>query len=276
MTTNEFSKTNAVRRMLEPDSIAVIGASRDETKRGYQVIESLQEFEYRGNVYPVNPKYDDETIRGLRVHESVTDISESVDLAYITVPAQFVPEVIKDCGHKGVAGAIVVAAGFSEIGNNDLEERMLAVADEYDVRIIGPNVNGIVNVHRGMDLLADPDIPHGDLALLSQSGNIALGLVYEALYSGQAGFSFYISVGNEADVRFHEYLPYLATNEETSAVTLFVEGMADGAQFLEEAARFARKKPIVALKGGLTDAGKQSAQSHTASIAGSESVIDDV
>lgn len=276
MTIHGFSETNSVRRMLEPNSIAIIGASRDETKRGYQVVESIQELEYGGNVYPVNPKYDDETIRGLRVHESVTDISEPVDLAYVTVPSRLVPEVIEECGHKNVAGAIVVAAGFSEIGNDDLEDRMLAVADEHDVRIIGPNVNGIVNVHRGMDLLADPDIPPGDLALLSQSGNIALALVYEALYSGRAGFSFYISVGNEADVRFHEYLPYLATHEETSAATLFVEGMADGPQFLEEAARFTRKKPIVALKGGLTDAGKQSAQSHTASIAGSGSVIDDV
>lgn len=263
-------------RILEPSAVAIVGASRDHAKRGYQTIAALRDWGYEGDVYPINPKYEGESILGLPVYARVSDVRGPVDLACIVTPAHIVADVIADCGRAGVAGALVIAAGFSEIGNDELEEELLAVAREHDVRVIGPNVNGLVNVHQGLDLLGRRDIPRGDLAVLSQSGNIASALLYEATHSGRGGLSFYISVGNESDVRFHEYLPFLATHEETAVATLYVEGMADGPAFLREAATFVREKPIAALKSGLSDVGKRSARSHTASIAGRADVVDDV
>ena len=276
MDARQANRRTAVHRALEPASVAIVGASRDEAKRGYTTIAALDEWGYEGDVYPVNPKYAGETIRGREVYPEVSAIPDPVDLACVVTPAHVVPSVIEDCGQADVAGALVIAAGFSEIGNDDLEERMVAAAREYDVRLIGPNTNGLINVHHGLDLLGRSNIPQGSIAMISQSGNIASALVYEAINAGTEGFSFYISVGNEADVAFHEFLPYLVTHEETDVAMCYVEGMSDGRSFLREAAKFVQEKPITALKGGLSDAGKQSAASHTASIAGSGAVIDDV
>lgn len=263
-------------RLLAPESVAIVGASRDEAKRGYQTIAALQDWGYDGTVYPVNPKYEGETILGLQVYASVADVPGPVDLACVLTPAHIVTDVIEDCGEAGAAGAIVIAAGFSEIGNDELESELLSVAREHDVRILGPNVNGLVNTHQGLDLLGRRDLPVGDLAIVSQSGNIASALVYEAIRSGRGGFSFYLSIGNESDVRFDEYLSFLATHEETAVGTLYVEGMADGPAFLREASAFVAEKPIAVLKSGRSEAGKQSARSHTASIAGRADVIEDV
>ena len=276
MSSGRSTQRPDLHRMLEPSSVAIVGASVDEAKRGYQTIRALQEWGYDGEVYPVNPNYADRSIRGLDVYASVTDVPGTVDLAFVATPARIVPNVIEDCGNAGVAGAIVVAAGFSEIGNDDLEDRVLRTARDNDVRLIGPNCNGYINVHHDLDLLYRTEIPRGGLAMLSQSGNIASALVYEAIASGLEGFSFYISVGNEVDVAFDEYLPFLRAHDETDAAMLYVEGMSDGRAFLREAAKTVRDTPIVALKGGLSDVGKQSAASHTASIAGNGAVVDDV
>jgi acetyltransferase len=267
---------SGVHRALEPTSVAVVGASRDEAKRGYVIFDILDEWKFEGTVYAENPKYAGETIQGHDVYETASAIGEPVDLACVLTPAQVVPEVLEDCGRAGVGGALIFAAGFGELGNHEIEERILASAREHDIRILGPNTNGLINVHHGLDLLGRPDIPRGGIAMLSQSGNLASGLVQEAIHANQGGFSFYISVGNESDVTFDECLGFLSTHEKTDVVTCYVEGMADGRSFLQEAASFVRDRPIAALKGGLSDVGRRSAQSHTASIAGSAAVIDDV
>lgn len=262
--------------ILEPESVAVIGASKDESKRGNQTISALQEWGFDGAVYPVNPKHAGDEIQGLDVYGSVGDIPATVDLAYIVTPAPIVPQVLEECGEAGVTGALVIAAGFSEIGNDELEAKIVETARKHDIRMIGPNINGLINVHHNLDLLDRNAIPPGGIAMLSQSGNIASGLVFEGLNSDTGGFSFYISVGNESDLEFHEYLPYLAAHDETDVGMLYVEGMNDGRSFLREARDFVQQKPLTVLKGGLSDAGKQSAASHTASIAGNGAVIDDV
>lgn len=266
----------SMERILEPESVAVIGASKDESKRGNRTIAALQDWGYEGEVFPVNPKYARETIRGLDVYESVLDIPEIVDLAYIVTPASIVPQVLEECGEAEVGGALVIAAGFSEIGNDKLEHEVVETAQKHGIRLIGPNINGLINVHHDLDLLDRKSIPPGGIAMLSQSGNIASSLVYEAINSDTGGFSFYISVGNESDLKFHEYLPFLADHNETDVGMLYVEGMNDGRSFLREASDFVKQKPITVLKGGISDAGKQSAASHTASIAGSGAVINDV
>lgn len=276
MSQQQSDHRDEMARILEPDSVAIVGASQDDSKRGYQTIASLQDWGYEGTIYPVNPKYEGETILGLDVYAKVADIPGPVDLACVLTPAHIVPEVIEDCGDAGVEGALVIAAGYSEVGNDELQSELISIARNNDVRIVGPNVDGLVNIHQGLDLLGRREIPIGDLAIVSQSGNIALELIYEALGSGRGGFSFYIPVGNEVDVRFDEYLSFLATHDQTNVGTLYAEGMRDGAAFLREASEFVTKKPIAILKSGRTAAGKQSARSHTASIAGRTNVIEDV
>lgn len=276
MENDQAKHRRGIRQALEPASVAVIGATRDKSKRGYAFLEALDKWGFQGEVYAINPKYEGETIRGYDVYAKVSDIQMPVDLACILTPAYVVPNVLEDCGRANVGGALIVAAGFGEVGNDDIEERIVAIAHEHGIRLIGPNTNGFINVHHELDLLGSPDIPRGGIAMISQSGNIALKFVQEAIHTDSEGFSFLLSVGNESDVTFDEYLAYLAPHEETDVAMLYVEGMADGRSFLQEAASFVQNKPLTALKGGLSEAGKQSAHSHTASVAGSAGVIDDV
>ena len=195
-------------RLFDAASVAVVGASRTPTKRGYQAIRTLIDDGYAGAIHPVNPKETE--ILGLPCHPSVSAIEGPVDLALITTPARTLPAVLRDCGAKGVAAAVIIAGGFGEMGaeGRALEEQVAAVAEEAGVRFVGPNTSGMINVPRRMNLVGMPDVPQGDISLLSQSGNMALALVNEAQQRGQQGFRYYVGVGNEADLRFHEYLSY--------------------------------------------------------------------
>ena len=235
-------------RILNARSVAIVGASRDERKRGYQVIKTLLDGRYEGAIYPVNPQ--EERILGLPCHGSVLDIEQPLDVALIATPAETLPRILEECGRKEVAGAVVVGGGFGEVGGKGrhLQDRILAIAREHGVRIVGPNTNGLINVHDGLNLVGLPDVPKGDLALLSQSGNMALHLITEAELKSQKGFSYYVGVGNEADIKFHEYLEFFADDPRTRAIMLYVEGMSEGREFLQEAYRVCLKKPIVLLK----------------------------
>lgn len=268
-----MANTVGLDRILAPESIAIVGASKDETKRGYKTIRRLQELGYEGDIYPVNPNYD--SIRGLKVHSEVSAIPDRVDLAFLVVPARVVPSILEDCGEAGVDGTIIVTAGFSEVGHDELESELLAIAKEYDIRIIGPNINGVTNTHSNIDLTEDtPKITPGNVATLSQSGNLDLSIISSAMRNENIGFSYNIGIGNELDLKFHEFLPHLKTDKETDVVAIYTEGMSDGRSFLQEARQFVNEKPIVALRGGTSDAGKNSAKSHTASLAGNNDVVD--
>lgn len=261
---------------MDPDAVAVVGASTDETKRGYQAIETLQEGGYEGDIYPVNPSADE--IRGLAVYPFVSTIPGRVDLALIVTPAEIVPRILEDCAETDLAGAVVIAVGFGEAGTDGaaLEDDIVSLAREHGIRLIGPNTSGLINVHQGLNLVGADTVPEGDLALLCQSGNMAISLFTEAATRDGVGFSHYVGVGNEADVKFHEYLPFLDTDPETDAVVCYVEGMSDGRAFLQQAREVAPETPIVVLKSGRSDVGKRSASSHTGSLAGNAAVTDAV
>ncbi|MEJ2659515.1 MAG: CoA-binding protein [Desulfobacteraceae bacterium] len=164
---------------MKPRSVAVIGATKTETKRGYQSIRTLLAEKYEGTIYPVNPK--ENSILGLRCYPRITEIEGPVDLALIATPAATVPGILGSCGAKGVAGAVVLAGGFRETGmkGQALEEDILAVARRNDIRIIGPNTSGMMNLVDHLNLVGIRDVPKGDIALLSQSGNMALSLITE-------------------------------------------------------------------------------------------------
>lgn len=263
-------------RIMNPDTVAIVGASTDETKRGHQAIATLQQGGYDGDIYPVNPRAEE--IRGLEVYPTVSAIPRRVDLALIVTPAHIVPSVLEDCADTDLAGAVVVAVGFGEAGEDgeELEDQIVSLAREHGIRLIGPNTSGMINVHEGLNLVGAETVPEGNLALLCQSGNIAISLFTEAATRDGVGFSHYVGVGNEADLKFHEYLPYFDADPETDAIVCYVEGMSDGRAFLQAARNVTPQTPIIVLKGGRSAVGKRSASSHTGSLAGDATVTDAV
>ncbi|QNI02839.1 acetate--CoA ligase family protein [Halomonas sp. SH5A2] len=255
--------------VLAPKGIAVVGASADATKRGYKAMEGLVKGSYRGDIYPVNPKAD--SILGVKAWPSISAIPGNPALAVLCTPAATVPDLIAECGRRGIKGAVVLASGFSESGEAGaaLEARMMANARAHGVRIIGPNTSGLFNLHHNINLLALENLKPGDIGIVSQSGNMLLSLALEAQYNGQVGFSTYIGPGNQSDIGFNDYLRYLGEDAHTRVATLYVEGFRDGRKFLDVAREVTAMKPVVVYKSGSTAQGQKAASSHTGALAGS-------
>lgn len=254
--------------VLAPGSVVVIGASNDPKKRGFQVLRALQESSFAGAVYPVNPKGGE--ILGLTVHTSVEALPEAPDLALICTPAATVPDAVDACGRRGIRGAVVLAVGFRESGEEgaDLEQRLLAAARAHGVRVVGPNTSGILNLPLGLNLIGARGVRPGTISLLVQSGNMALALMNEVTARSREGIALCVGVGNELDLGFHEYLDFLARHEGTRAVVCYVEGFRDARAFLQVAARTTRTKPVLVIKGARSASGQAAARSHTGAVSG--------
>lgn len=252
---------------FKPKAIAVIGASNDPMKLGYEVFKNLKKYK-DGRVYPVNVK--DETVQGVKAYKNVRDIPDEVDLAIIVVPKRFVKQAIIDCGEKGVKGAVIITAGFGETGEEGKKEEreLVEIAHSYGMRLIGPNCVGVMNTHNDMNATFIMDAKKGSIAFVSQSGALGAGIVYKTVKEG-IGFSKFISVGNMADLDFAELMEYLADTEEDKAIALYIEGVRDGRKFIEIAKRVTKRKPVIALKAGKSESGARAASSHTGSLAGS-------
>ncbi len=259
-------------KVLDAKSVAIIGASKSKTKRGYQAIKTLLADGFEGEIYPVNPKED--KILGLDCYKDITDIEAPVDLALITTPARTIPGILRNCGKKKVAGAVIIAGGFRELGDKgkELEHEVITAAKETGVRLIGPNTSGMINLKSNLNLVGIENAPKGNIALLCQSGNMALTLITEATIRKHEGFTYYVGVGNEADIKFHEYLEFFRKDPDTKSILMYVEGMSEGREFLQEAYKTSCEKPIVLLKSGRSATGKKSAGSHTGSLAGMSEV----
>ncbi|MCW5699693.1 MAG: CoA-binding protein, partial [Rhodospirillales bacterium] len=261
--------SNGLLGFLAPRSVAVVGASKDPTKRGYQALRYLIADKFAGGIYPIHPKESE--ILGIQAFPSVSDVPDEVDLALVCTPARTLPGVMEELGKNGVKGAIILAGGFSEAGPEGagIEEETVAAAQKYGVRIVGPNTSGVFNLHSRMNLVGMPDVRPGGLGIVSQSGNMALSIVTEGTAGGHLGFSTYVGVGNQVDIRFNEYLQYLGDDEGTQVPVLYVEGFKHGRTFLDVARDVTQKKPVVVYKSGRTEAGQASAKSHTGALAGS-------
>ena len=259
-------------KVLNAKSVAIIGASKNKTKRGYQAIKTLLADGFEGQIYPVNPKED--MILGLRCYKDISDIEGPVDLALITTPARTIPDILRKCGEKKVSGAVIIAGGFRELGakGKQLEQQVVMAAKETGVRLIGPNTSGMINMKSNMNLVGIQNAPKGHIALLCQSGNMALTLITEATIRKHEGFTYYVGVGNESDIKFHEYLEFFRNDPDTKAILMYVEGMSEGRKFLQEAHKTSIEKPIILLKSGRSATGKKSAGSHTGSLAGMSEV----
>jgi acetyltransferase len=254
---------------LSPRSVAIVGASADPGKRGYQAVRRLLADGYAGEIYPVHPRLTE--ILGVAAYADLLAVPGAVDLALVCTPAQSLPSILEQCGRKGVKGAVILAGGFGEAGAEGcrLEAEALDLARAYGVRIVGPNTSGVFNLHRNLNLVGIPDVRPGGLGIVSQSGNMALSIVAEANAGGHLGFSTYVGVGNQMDIRFHEYLAHLGADPETEVPILYIEGFKCGRTFLDVAREVTQRKPVVVYKAGRTAAGRASAKSHTGALAGS-------
>lgn len=272
MTTLDAPVRAALERLLDPRSIVVVGASADPAKRGHQVIRALREGGYAHPVYPVNPNAD--RILGLDVCASIDEVPAGADVALIAVPAAAVPGVLRECAAAGIAGAVVLANGFGEIGADgaDLAAALVEVIEETGIRVIGPNTSGLLNLTSGANLVGLRDVPRGPISVITQSGNMLLSLVNDDRAAKGPGFHAYVGLGNQADVRYDECLVELARHPETGVVAIHSEGFADGRSFLVAAARTVPETPVVLLRGGRSEGGRRAAASHTGSIAGSDAV----
>jgi acetyltransferase len=251
--------------MFNPKSVAVIGATPKEGKVGNILLKNLKDF--NGNVYAVNPKYGE--ILGFECYPSVEKIPDEVDLAIIAVPARFVPEVLENCGKKGIRNAVVISAGFKEAGNYALENELIEVCRRYGINLAGPNCLGIINTHNNLNATFSKVMPpKGKIAFLSQSGAFILAVIDWAR-ANNVGFSKIVSLGNKAILDEADFMEYLAKDDDTDVIMLYLEGVKDGRRFMRVARKVSKIKPIVAVKSGRTEAGARAASSHTGSLAGS-------
>jgi len=276
---------------FNPSAIAVIGASRDKNSPGWVIfktlIENMRNGLLKAKVYGVNIKGGE--LFGEPLYRSLDEIRGMIDHVVICIPSRFVPDVLEQAGKKGVRVATIISSGFSEVGNVDLEKKVIEIAEKYDIRIIGPNGLGLFDAYNGVDtlflpqykenkegkqLLSTPRPPPGYIAFLSQSG--ALGAtVLDYMYGEQMGISKFISAGNKVDVDEIDMLLYSLEDPTIRVIMLYVEGIKGRGDLLVKIGRYvARKKPIVAIKGGRTSAGARAAASHTASIAGNARIYE--
>jgi len=260
--------SRSLQEIFYAGSVAVVGASANETKRGYRAVATLLRDRYEGRIYPVNPKLN--SVLGIKCYHDILEIEGEIDIALITTPGESVADILEKCGKKNVKGAVIISGGFGELGakGKQREREIAAIAARHNIRIIGPNTSGMISLYNRLNLAGIPDVPKGNIALLSQSGNVALHIITEAGLRSEMGFSYYVGVGNEADIRFHEYLKFFEEDSFTKAIVMYVEGMRDGRSFLQQAYQTTRKKPIVLLKSGRSATGMRSAGSHTGSLAG--------
>jgi len=254
---------------FNPASVAVIGASKNPNKLSNGIVKNLLGYGYSGTVYPVNPK--EKEILGLKCYGNILEVKGKVDLSVIILPAKLIAGVVMDCGKKGVKAVTVISGGFKEVGGGgvDLEKELISIIEKFEMRMIGPNCVGTMNLSTGLNTTFIRGIPAvGGIGFISQSGAVCGGVVDHVIHLG-IGFSHFLSLGNEADVTETDMIEYLADDEDTTVISAYIEGVNDGGRFVRAAREVTRNKPIVVLKAGRSAEGAKAVSSHTGSLAGS-------
>lgn len=259
-----------MKSLFEPGSVALIGASTKEYSIGNVIIKNLLRYNFKGPIYPVNTKGED--IRGLKAYTSILDIPGEVELAHIVIPPPFVPQEVENCGKKGVKAIIINTAGFKEMGSDGaaLEADFLARASKYNIRIFGPNCQGIIN--------SDPEIQAycnftftffnpGFISIVAQSGGVG-AVIMQAFHDMGIGMRLYASNGNGSDISISEIIKYYGQDEKTNVIVLYLESLTDIKEFMDATVDVASKKPILALSAGRTEKGAAASKSHTGGLAG--------
>lgn len=261
-------------KIFNPKSVAVIGASAKEGTVGYAIIKNFLDYKFEGTVYPVNIRETE--ILGLKAYTSVEQINEPVDLAVIATPASTVPDVVEQCGKKGIMGLVIISAGFKEIGSEGkaLEERIIEIRKKYGMRIIGPNCLGAIRPSNNFNATFLNKMPKaGNIAFISQSGALGSAILDLAIHEN-IGFSNFVSIGSMIDVNFGELIDYFGTDPKTRSILMYIEGLTDARKFMSAARHFARAKPIIVVKAGKYGESAKAAASHTGSLTGEDIIYD--
>ena len=261
-------------KIFNPKTVAIVGASDVEGSVGYAIVKNLTQQGYKGKVYFVNIRKPE--ILGVKTYPTVNEIPEAVDLAMIATPAKTVPDVMEECGRAGVKGAIIVSAGFKEIGpeGKALGQRVLEKAKRYGIRVIGPNCIGVMRPRINLNATFVNKVPKpGKVAFLSQSGALGSAILDWAI-SENIGFSNFVSVGSMIDVDFGDLIDYFGTDPQTKSILMYAEGITEARKFMSAARHFARTKPIIVVKSGKFSESAKAAASHTGSLSGEDAIYD--
>ncbi len=267
----------ALDAIFNPGSVAVIGASDNPGKLGSHVMKSLTQGGYPGRIYPVNPGKNE--IMGIKTYPSLSQVPDTIDLSIIVLPAEQVPKIIKECGEKGIQGIVLITAGFKEIEDRRgkaLQTEIKELADQYGIKIIGPNTFGIVNLHLPLNASFTPEfslVEKGGIGFVSQSGGMSHLMGFLSLHD-KVGFSKIIGLGNRCNVDFAEMVEYLVKDSQTKVIAMYMEGIDQPKRLMEVAKRGNREKPILAYKVGRSSTSDKASQFHTGSLAGKHEIYE--
>jgi acetyl coenzyme A synthetase (ADP forming)-like protein len=258
-------------KFFSPQSVAIVGASREQGKVGHEIIKNLLLGGFSGRIYPVNPKAT--SILGKKVYARIADIPDgAADLAVIVIPSQYVKESLTQCAQKGTKSVIIISAGFKESGKEGAQKErdLLQAASEYGVRILGPNCLGLINTSANLNASFSGEMPaKGNIAFFSQSGALGTAILDWAV-GQRIGFSKFISLGNKADIAESDIMEALCHDPDTKVILGYLEGIERGQEFIHKAREVSKIKPVIITKSGSTSAGTRAASSHTGSLTGSD------
>jgi acetyl coenzyme A synthetase (ADP forming)-like protein len=264
----------AMRRIMNPRALAVIGASAEDGKIGNSVMKNLINGGYRGAIYPIHPKATE--VLGRKAYPSVLDVDEDIDVAVFAIPAKLCAAAMDEVGRKKIPGAVMIPSGFAEVGERALQDELLSVARRYDVRVMGPNIYGFYYTPQNLcATFCTPYDVKGKAALSSQSGGVGMSIIGFSRAT-RMGVSAIVGLGNKSDLDEDDLLTYFEQDDHTEVIAMHCEDLKDGRAFAEVARRVSQKKPIVMLKAGRTALGARAAASHTGALAGNDKIYDDV
>ncbi|HEY1236278.1 MAG TPA: acetate--CoA ligase family protein [Candidatus Binatia bacterium] len=264
----------AMRRIMNPRAVAVIGASAEDGKIGNSVMKNLINGGYRGAIYPIHPKAEE--ILGRKASASVLDVQEDIDVAVFAIPAKFCAAAMEEVGRKKIPGAVMIPSGFAEVGEQALQDELVAVARKHNVRVMGPNIYGFYYTPQNLcATFCTPYDVKGKVALSSQSGGVGMSIIGFSRTT-RMGVSAIVGLGNKSDLDEDDLLIYFEQDDNTQVIAMHCEDLKDGRAFAEVAQRVSKQKPIVVLKAGRTALGARAAASHTGALAGNDKIYDDV
>ena len=265
--------SNPLNDILNPKSVALIGASRNPTSFSYTYLSIMKNYGYQGRIHPINPRAD--SILGLKCYRSILNVPDEIDLAIVVTARQIAATSVEECVEKGVRGIMLLTGGFAELDDagKAAQDEFVHQAKEKGIRVIGPNTLGFFSAPAKFDGLLSGYIRVGGVGLVGQSGNLTRSLAFPGIKRG-LGFRYIIGLGNQADVQFHEVIRFLREDDDVNAIGLHIEGINDGRTFLDEVAETTKVKPVVVMKTGRTEQGARVISSHTASLAGQDEVYE--
>jgi acetyl coenzyme A synthetase (ADP forming)-like protein len=271
---SEKEVLTSMNRIMQPKSLAVIGASAEDGKIGNSVMKNLINGGYKGQIYPIHPKATE--ILGYKAYKSVKDVPDEIDTAVFAIPAKLVAAALTECGEKKIAGAVLIPSGFAETGEHAMQEELVSIGRKYNIRMMGPNIYGFYYTPANLcaTFCTAYDVK-GSAALSSQSGGIGMAIIGFSR-SAKMGVSAIVGLGNKSDIDEDDLLIFFEQDPNTKVIAQHCEDLKDGRAFAEVARRVSKKKPVIVLKAGRTSAGAKAASSHTGALAGNDKIYEDV